>query len=242
MKKTIIAGLVAMPLIMSKGVQAKPLIDNSLEESNTIPRQELFLQTLTERAKKIQIEQEIEYRKAQQEKDRILRQSSVQFDPYDVTKLSYISTDELINVLNHVDGGTGLVPYASYFTEAERLYKINAIFLCSIAAQESGWGTKPAGDGTNLTGYAVYTSTSNGKTFEDGIRSNILETAKLIAHDYVQANSLYNLDEGYDGKSIWEINKNYCLHQDQETPKMSWSSSINKIGSNLNETFHELYI
>lgn len=242
MKRTLIAGLVSVPLVFSCGIstQAQETI-HKVEDTN-IPRQQLFLQNLNQQVKKMQLEELQERRKAQELKDQILRQSSVQFDPYNVTNLSYIDSDELINVLKHIDNGDGLVPYASYFVEAEKTYKINAIFLCAIAAQESGWGKKPAGDGTNLTGYAVYTSTSKGRTFKEGIRSNILETARLIAQDYVQANSKYNVDEGYAGKSIWEINQNYCLYQDQETPKMSWSKAINKIGSDLNKKFHELYI
>lgn len=180
-------------------------------------------------------------RKAEEVKLEIARRESVTFDAYDVTHKSYVTEQELKEVLLNVNGGDGLAPYASYFVEAEKLYGINAFFITAIAAQESGWGKKAAGNGTNLTGYAVYTRHHTGKTFEGGVRENILATAKLIAEDYANPEGRYYTKwDGYTGKSIFEINQKYCLLQDQKTVDNRWSQALNKIGNNLNNTYHNI--
>lgn len=183
-----------------------------------------------------------EARKAEEERLELERQSSVGFDDMDVTRLSNMFPYELENVLYNTTGGEGLAPYASYFIEAEEIYGINAFFICAIAAQESGWGRNAAGNGTNLTGYAVYNSYSEGASFEGGIRHNILETARLLAEDYVDPNGPYHSEwEGYNyGKSIYEINVRYCLLDDMETTDYDWSANIGKIASNLASKYHEL--
>lgn len=180
-------------------------------------------------------------REAEEAKLELARRESVTFNAYDVTHKSYITEQELKEVLLNVNGGDGLAPYASYFVEAEELYGINAFFITAIAAQESGWGKKAAGNGTNLTGYAVYTRHHTGTTFEGGIRQNILATAKLIAEDYANPEGRYYTKwDGYTGKSIFEINQKYCLLQDQKTVDNRWSQALNKIGNNLNDTYHNI--
>lgn len=188
-------------------------------------------------------EKELEERalkEAEEAKLELARRESVTFDPYDVTQLSYVTEQELRQVLSLVNGGDGLMPYSSYFVEAEKTYGINAFFITAIAAQESGWGQKAAGNGTNLTGYAVYTRHHSGKTFKGGVRENILATTKLIAEEYVNPKGRYYTKwNNYSGKSIFEINQKYCLLQDQKTVDNRWSKALNKIGANLNKTYHE---
>lgn len=231
MNKTILAGIVIIPLILSNSTIKADTF--AINDSNII-KHEVYSANLKQ-------QKTVDEMKDQFLKDELIRQASVDFDKYNVTSLSYVTYKELVEVLKHTKNGDGLIPYADYFIEAEKEYRINAFFLCAIAAQESGWGDKPAGDGTNLTGYAVYTSYSNGKTFEDGVRSNILETARLIADDYTSPKGKYNIDLGYEGKSVEEINQNYCLQEDQKTPKMSWSKSVSKIATGFNNTYHELF-
>lgn len=182
-----------------------------------------------------------EIRLAEEAKLELARRESVTFNAYDITHKSYITEQELKQVLYNVNGGEGLASYAPYFIEAEELYDINAFFITAIAAQESGWGQKAAGNGTNLTGYAVYTSKHTGKTFKGGIRENILATAKLIAEEYINPEGRYYTKwDGYTGRSIFEINQKYCLLQDQKTVDNRWSQAINKIGNNFNKTYHEI--
>lgn len=190
---------------------------------------------------------EKEQREKEQQQLELQRKASVKFDPLNVRIKSNIKADELVNVLKHTTGGKGLIPYASYFVEAEKTYGINALFLTGIAAQESGWGKKPAGDGTNLTGHGVYTATTKGTVFEGGnpIRQNILETAKLLAKDYtVPGAKCWKVSdrnpEKYNGTSIYSINLSYCFYQDQKTVDFRWSESIADIAKNLEKTYHSI--
>lgn len=183
-----------------------------------------------------------EARKAEELRLELERQASVGFDDMDVTRLSNITPYELQNVLYNTVNGEGLAPYASYFVEAEQLYGINAFFICALAAQESGWGRYAAGNGTNLTGYAVYNHGYEGETFEGGIRHNILATAELLAEKYVDANGPYHTEwPGYNyGKSIYEINVRYCLKSDMKTTDFEWSSNIGRIAYTLEDVYHSL--
>lgn len=179
-------------------------------------------------------------RKTEEAKLELARRESVTFNAYDVTQKSYVTEQELRKVLYNTNGGDGLAPYAAYFVEAEELYGLNAFFMTAIAAQESGWGKKAAGNGTNLTGYAVYTRNHTGTTFEGGIKENILATAKLIANEYVNPEGRYYTKwDNYTGRSVFEINQKYCLLQDQKTVDNRWSQALNKIGNDLNKTYHE---
>ena len=267
MKSILITGLIASSVICNP---AQALISTS-NHSNSIPafagemNDKKFVQASDNKsqiivsAKYEKLQKEIaeqkqreerrleEERKKQEEQLEIQRKASVKFNPYDVTVKSNIKTDELKNVLKHTKGGSGLIPYASYFVEAEHEYGINALFLTGIAAQESGWGSKPAGDGTNLTGHAVYTKSARGTVFEgdNPIRTNILDTAKLIAKDYVKPGakcwkvSDRNPDK-YNGTSIYSINLSYCFYQDQVTVDFRWSEDITTIAKNLEKTYHSI--
>lgn len=167
-------------------------------------------------------------------KTELLRMEVVNVNFDNLTELSYINEKELKDVLKIVKGGEGLASYASYFVEAERKYKVNAIFLTALAAQESGWGKYPAGNGTNITGYAVYNSYSEGTTFKDGVRENILETARLLSEDYLSKDGI-----NFNGTSIEAVNKKYCLKQDMKTIDYNWSKKIRSIGNDIKDTYHE---
>lgn len=265
MKKELIAGIVA-----SLFIGQAPIADATMNDTNTIVEEtnakaktasliefktfkDLSEEVIEEHEAKLEAErlrleaeerarQEEEARKAEELRLELERQASVGFNDMDVTRLSNMKAYELENVLYSVTSWSGMAPYASYFIEAEEMYGVNALFICAIAAHESGWGKYPAGDGTNLTGYAVYSSTSSGTTFEGGVRHNILETARLIAEDYVNPNGIYHTEwTGYNyGKSIYEINSKYCLKEDRKTTDMGWSESIGKIAKNLSSKYHEL--
>lgn len=265
MKRKLIAGIVATVVVGQAPITESAMVRRTtMEDTNakaTIVSDSIefktFKTTLEEtlaehearlEAERLRLEaeekarQEEEARKAEELRLELERQASVGFNDMDVTRLSNMKAYELEKVLYSVSSWSGLAPYAYYFIEAEEMYNINALFICAIAAQESGWGKHPAGDGTNLTGYAVYSSTSNGTTFEGGIRHNILETARLIAEDYVPSTGIYNTKwEGYNnGKSIYEINSKYCLKEDRKTTDMGWSANIYKIMNMLASQYHEI--
>lgn len=183
------------------------------------------------------IEQSIQDHLTQYELERI---ANVKFNPYDITQVSNITAEELKVVLNNTTSGSGLFPYASYFVEAEKEHGINALFLCALAAQESGWGRYKAGNGTNITGYAVYTSNHTGTTFSS-VRKNVLDTAELISKHYTSQNGKYRtvLDGYNNGKSIYEVNQKYCFLQDRVTVDNSWAQKISKIAFDLEKIYKD---
>lgn len=263
MKKELIAGLVASTLLgqtigVSASTNSNVLVRDTKANAEVALTgfktfkdyiiERLELHEAEEEAERLRLEAEEkarleeEAKKAEELRLELERQASVGFNDMDVTRLSNITASELENVLYNTKNGEGLAPYASYFIEAEQIHGINAFFICAIAAQESGWGKFAAGNGTNLTGYAVYNSYSDGMTFEGGIRHNILATAELIADKYVNPEGPYHTewtDYNY-GKSIYEINVRYCLYQDMRTTDFGWSNNIGSIASNLASTYHSI--
>ena len=119
--------------------------------------------------------------------------------------------------------GTKLESLSKAYLNAEKIYKVNSIFLISLSAQESGYGTsRRSVEQNNITGFTVYGDYAKGTTFNSKSEC-ILETAKLLSEDYLNPKGKF-----YNGKSIWDINSNYC----QDTG-FYWANSINSIANTL---------
>lgn len=119
--------------------------------------------------------------------------------------------------------GTGLEGLGSWYLKAEQTYGVNAIFLMALTAQESDWGTSHrARTQNNLSGYAVYSSSAEGVTFSSKGES-IMETAKLIAENYINPDGAY-----YNGVSVASVNIRYCPDDGGH-----WSSNIIEIAYDL---------
>lgn len=119
--------------------------------------------------------------------------------------------------------GTGLEGLGSWYLKAEQTYGVNAIFLMALTAQESDWGTSHrARTQNNLSGYAVYSSGAEGVTFSSKGES-IMETAKLIAENYINPDGAY-----YNGVSVASVNIRYCPDDGGH-----WSSNIIEIAYDL---------
>lgn len=132
---------------------------------------------------------------------------------------SNINTTQIDNVLE----GTGLQGLGWAYKKAEEIYGVNAIFLISLTAEESGWGESDrAVNDNNLSGYGVYTSTSRGARFNSKGES-ILKTARLIGEEYLKPEGAH-----FNGYSIYEVNKKYCT-----TGGTSWSNNINNIANKI---------
>lgn len=125
--------------------------------------------------------------------------------------------------LNKVLEDTGLAGLGSTYVDAEKTYGINAIFLTALTAQESGWGnSNRARTQNNLSGYAVYSDDSDGKTFSSKSDS-IYATAKLLSNDYLNSKGKY-----YKGVDIFSVNTTYC-----PVDGYDWSNKITSIANNL---------
>lgn len=142
---------------------------------------------------------------------------NITFDSSDVTKLSGMTVEDVQFILE----GTALEELAAYFIEAEQEYQVNAIFIISICALESGWGTSDrAIYDNNLTGFGVYSDDSEGIN-SDTKRGNILLTAKTLHNNYLtEGGSCYN------GVSVEAVSIKYCASD-------TWAGKITNIGNNL---------
>lgn len=137
-----------------------------------------------------------------------------QWTEQDVTQTSNTSKVGLKIALKD----TGLDGLEESFIEAENKYGINAIFLTSLVAQESGWGTSDrAKRDNNLSGYAVYSDSSKGKSFASK-HDSIMSTAKLLKENYVK--------EGR--KDIYSINDKYTPVNGHD-----WANNIIRIANKL---------
>lgn len=132
-----------------------------------------------------------------------------------VLTASYVTGDELAKGLQG-----DLKPYADCFVEMEEKYGINAIFLSSVAALESGWcTTNNALNKNNLFGF----KNSNGDGFrtfsskEDSIRT----VAKFLKNSYLTKGGAY-----YNGLSVEAINIKYC-------EQMDWAGKVDKIANGI---------
>lgn len=158
------------------------------------------------------------------------RMDAVGINSNNLTVKSNITVDEFNKVFDKI-GQPQMKQLSQAFVDAEQTYSVNALFLAGIVAQESGWMHKPAGDGTNLTGYAVYTKDANGKVFHS-YYGNIMETAKLLSHDYLNPKGRY-----FNGTSMVGVNTLYCKYQDQVTTDYRWSQSIYHISNNFEDVY-----
>lgn len=164
--------------------------------------------------------------------DENTRKNNVHVYAADVTSLSGITAEELSQVFYKL-GKPRMIQYSQAFVDAERIYKVNALFLAAIAAQESGWGSKAGGaNGTNLTGHCVYDSSSIGTTFNSGYES-IIETAKLLLKDYLTPGGT-----SFNGVSVEDVNARYCLKDDRKTIDYNWTSYVTSIENLLEKTYH----
>lgn len=132
-----------------------------------------------------------------------------------VLTASHVTGDELAEGLQGA-----LKHYAWCFVEMEEEYGINAIFLSSVAALESGWcTTNNALNKNNLFGFK--NSSGDGfRTFsskEDGIRT----VAKFLKNNYLTEGGPY-----YNGLSVGAINIKYC-------EQMDWAGKIDKIANGI---------
>jgi beta-N-acetylglucosaminidase len=159
------------------------------------------------------------------------RKNNVHVYQENLTSVSGITVEELNQVFYKI-GKPKMAKYSQAFIDAEKQYGVNALFIASIVAQESGWATKAGGtNGTNLTGHAVYNAQATGTTFNSGYEG-ILETARLLKEDYLTSSGKY-----FNGYSVEDVNLHYCLLQDMKTTDYKWSVAI----TNIENTFEKVY-
>ena len=129
---------------------------------------------------------------------------------------SNVTAEELVKGLRY-----NLRSCAQYFVEAEKQYGINAIFLASIAAHESGWGRSSlAINKNNLFGYK---QAGGGGTFREfsSLEECILYVAQVLKNSYLTEGGKY-----YNGTSVADVNVKYCSGTD-------WAPQIDSIANSI---------
>ena len=115
-----------------------------------------------------------------------------------------------------------LKSYAQCFVEMEEEYGINAIFLSSIAALESGWcSTNIALKNNNLFGLKK----TNGSGFQkfSSKEDSIKAVSQILKNSYLTESG-----SNYNGLSITAINIKYC---EQKT----WAGKVDTIANGIIE-------
>lgn len=155
-------------------------------------------------------------------KEEYLKETSpVSFNPNNLWDKSDATTSKMIKGLRN----TGLEEVASVYVKAEEIWGVNAIFLASLTAEESAWGTSHrANTQNNLSGYGVYSPSSRGIAF-DSKEDSIMRTAELICNDYLKPTGKY-----HNGLTIWDVNERYCVGDGKR-----WSKNIISIANSLVE-------
>ena len=155
---------------------------------------------------------------------------NISYNPNDINNKSNATHYHLKKAFK----GTKMQGLENAFVKAEKDYGVNAIFLASLVANESGWNDSDrAKDGSNnITGHAVFNDLSRGSTF-DSKEECVLSTARLIKKHYINPKGKY-----YNGEDIWGINKMYSINKDKSI-NWKWSEDINSIANDLKNKANE---
>lgn len=216
---TIIGASIVAPLTtnMIANEGGSIIVANALEDE----KEERLIDEKTEQAKLDILKNESEL--AKKRLVELERKKSVTFNSNDIRVLSNLNTNEIKKLLE----GTNMEALAPAFIDAEKVYGINALALAGLVANESSWNTsRRALEQNNLTGYAVYSDSSNGKDFNSPYGC-IMETARLLKQDYLS-------DEGkwHNGYSLQSINIMYSSDN-------NWYNTIENIADNLLDEYKE---
>ncbi len=141
------------------------------------------------------------------------------FDPNDVTKISGLSEQEFINVLQNSTAYKGkakvYLPYAKDLIAAEKNHGVNAFYLIGLYSYESGWlGSKLTKTCNNIGGVRYYNQTYSGnkKTTNcwnryagfDSISEFIDFHATLLETKYLTPGASH-----YHGTGVADVAKDY---------------------------------
>lgn len=145
----------------------------------------------------------------------------ISFNPLNLWEKSNATEGKMKKALKD----TNLSEVSHVYIEAERIWGVNAIFLASLTAEESGWGSSHrALNQNNLSGFGVYSTGSEGVTFSSWEES-IMKTAELICNNYLKSEGIY-----HNGITIYDVNISYCPNDGGK-----WSENISNIAFELVE-------
>lgn len=114
--------------------------------------------------------------------------------------------------------GTNLEQIAEALVECEELYNVNGLFLASLAALESGYGTSNiAITKNNITGFQAYDNATHMAKIFSSYSDCILHTAKHLSDNYLNEGGKY-----YNEPTLAGVNTKYSSSDE-------WGNKINNI-------------
>lgn len=126
---------------------------------------------------------------------------------FDLTTLSGVTAKELDDVLKYDLKGLG-----EYFVKAEQEHGVNALFLASVAALESGWGRYCFKE-NNMFGYGSMSFNSKEECIDF--------VAMKLKENYLSPNGKY-----HNGYTIDAVNKRY-------NGRVEWATTVTQIMGGL---------
>lgn len=187
--------------------------------SNDLTKVKAMLEKVDAESEKIENEREI--LKQQLENEKMLRtaaekkaRSLVSLSRGSIVDGGVFGTGSRIDVktgisarqLNKAFEGTRMAGTGSAFVEAEKETGVNAIFLASIAALESGWGSSPnARNKNNLFGFGSYDYDSSQTVVFSSKTQGVVKVARALRRDYLNTNGAY-----FHGATPSGVNVKYC--------------------------------
>lgn len=157
----------------------------------------------------------------------------VVWDSNDVTKISNLTSTQLIGILNAQGGNAkNFIPYASGIITAEHKHNVNAFFLIGVEALESGWITSQISQRCNNLGGVCASSAhpSNGCgrnsncsfAYFNSVNDFVDYHANMLSKNYLTPGGSY-----YHGKSPSAVVTNYC------PGCSSWPGNVTSIANSL---------
>lgn len=186
-----------------------------------------------EEIKKLNIEYEKLQARKKEEMIEAKRIEGVTYLRENVTVISGITKEEMKEVLLNTTGSKTMVHLSEAFVEAEKKYGVNAFFMAGIVALESGFATsRRAVEDNNLTGYEVYSDSSEGRLFSSHEES-VLHTAKHLSNNYLKEDAMY-----YNGLSVDAVQLMYCPDEKEDK---RWEEKVDYLASNFLKTYENLF-
>lgn len=138
----------------------------------------------------------------------------------ELNKVSKLTLNDYKKIFTGLPGDTNKIFEDNYatFYNVEKKYKINGIFLASMAIHESSWGNSQiAKDKNNLFGYGSYDSTPYSSSFEFENYTECIETvAKALVKYYLNPSGTKIYDDElasawyYNGPTLSGVNTRYA--------------------------------
>ena len=203
---------------LKKDVNTVKVSEVETNESVVKPRSEQEAEKSVEEQKpaaeqKQEVEEVVEIK--EEVKKEVKDVKTPHFNPNNLLEKSNLTRDDAYRMLK----GSKLQSVSSHYIYAEETYGVNAIFLMGLTSLESGHGTSNIAINNNNIG-GVRKGSGEYSSFSSW-ESCISYIANLISKYYLKDDATY-----FGGRSIWDVNENYCENSD-------WADKIVSIGKGL---------